>query len=112
MQKRSLLRSIIQKNRTNIETGSGSHWYDSDWKRNVFRDDNDTLKLWKPGDPLPDPGYTTHLSTGYRLFLQRILHKCLLPVVDRTRVGWDARCYPEKIQAEIQRQLIGIHSRD
>lgn len=108
LHRRCRLRAIMmadQENRSNWSRPELHHWTEGEWRRLVTRDDSSGLHFWGKGSELPDGRFFGHVRQPHIRLLQRIIHSCLLPLLDRQRPKWPMDGYPQRIPDEIAREL-------
>jgi hypothetical protein len=85
------------------------HWSQPDWAKFVAPDNLPNLHFWAPGAPLPSYQFDNHLAQQPKRLLQRLVHSCLLPLLDRSRPRWPSEAGPLPIEdivaARLSREL-------
>ena len=84
---------------------SGNHWFESDWRVHLIEDNDERLYDWRPGDPLPEFGYRSHLAPQPKRIVQRILHGVFVRHLDSIRANSQPRFEACLIPDEKQREL-------
>ena len=95
LERRCRLRAIMMadaENRSNW-TFHYHYWQEREWRKFITPDDLPELRYWEPGTELPDPGFTNHLRPWPIRTLQRMVHACCLPVLDRILKDPDTRAH-------------------
>jgi hypothetical protein len=108
LERRCRLRAIMmsdEENRANWTRPELHHWVEREWKKFITPDDLAGLKLWEPGTKLPLVSLTNHLRAPHIRTLQRFVHAFCLPMLDRTRQGFDPGARPQSIPASVVREL-------
>lgn len=109
LRRRCCLRSIMLEDKSI----SGKHWANidqhywnfSDWRKFVRPDNQSGLHYWKTGETLPKIKNRNHLPPFRKRFIQYILHRFFVRLVDRLRPGWQPSDYPDPIPQEIVKRL-------
>ncbi|HEV2472408.1 MAG TPA: glycosyltransferase family 2 protein, partial [Chthonomonadales bacterium] len=83
--RRCRLRAIMM---ADPELACSRHWAEADWRRQVVPENLPGLQYWQPGTELPQPRFTNHLAPLPKRALQRLVHACCLPLLDRFRPGY------------------------
>lgn len=100
LRRRCLLRAKMMthlENRANWTHPDLHHWMEHEWRKFVITDSTNALPRWLPGTPLPLVCQFDHLSAKPKRMIQRLVHACLLPCLDRFRPEWPEDAYPVKI---------------
>ena len=108
LERRCRLRAIMmsdKENRANWTRPQLHHWVEREWKKFITPDDSAGLKFWEPGTELPFVSLTNHLRAPHVRMLQRFVHAFCLPMLDRTRRGFDPGATPQLIPANVVREL-------
>jgi len=108
LERRCRLRAVMMsdpENRSNWSHPQLHHWREREWEKFVTPDDFLGLKFWKPGMELPLVRLTNHLRAPHIRALQRFVHAFCLPMLDRTRRGFDVTARPQPIPDDIVREL-------
>lgn len=108
LERRCRLRAIMMadaENRSNWTQPELHHWAEKEWRKFVTADDLPDLKYWKEGSPLLTPGFTNHLRPWPVRTLQRVIHACCLPVLDRMRPSRPPEARPQPIPDSIVQLL-------
>jgi glycosyltransferase involved in cell wall biosynthesis len=108
LERRCRLRAIMmsdEENRANWTRPELHHWVEREWKKFITPDDLAGLKFWEPGTKLPLVSLTNHLRAPHVRMLQRFVHAFCLPMLDRTRRGFDPGATPQSIPASVVREL-------
>jgi hypothetical protein len=93
------------QNRANWLRPDAHHWSEADWRRFVVPDGDPGIARWEPGCDLPQYRFTDHLRSAHVRATQRLVHGCLLPVLDRLRPAWPEDMYPQRLPPELVRRL-------
>ncbi len=108
MNRRCRLRAIMMADETNRKNWTQPelhHWSEQEWKKFITPDTLPGLHHWAPGSELPEFHQTNHLAALKKRALQRIVHACLLPLLDRMRPKWQVDTYPQRIPSEVIQTL-------
>jgi hypothetical protein len=105
MSRRCRLRVVMKNCSVMGDPGSFNHWAEQEWRKFVAADNMPGLTYWRPGEPLPQYDFTSHLAKPRTRAIQRIIHAAGLPILDRLRPAWPEGTYPEKIPADLIARL-------
>ncbi|HMJ89675.1 MAG TPA: glycosyltransferase family A protein [Candidatus Acidoferrum sp.] len=107
LDRRCRLRAVMMADKENRKnwTTEFHYWQESEWRKFITPDDAPGLKHWAAGAELPVVHQTNHLAKPPIRALQRVVHKCLLPLLDARRVGWSDDGRPLRISPEIVSRL-------
>ncbi len=108
LERRCRLRAIMMAdatNRSNWSRPDQHHWTEREWRKLIVPDALPGMKLWRHGDELPSPGFQNHIRSWPVRSLQRILHSCFLPVLDRMRQSRTFEAQPLPLPPEVIRRL-------
>ena len=110
LERRCRLRAAMMadgENRRHWSHPERHHWSEAEWRRFVAPDDLPGLHYWQPGTALPEFRFTNHIASPHVRAVQRLVHGCLLPVLDRVRPGYPDDAYPQRIDDDVVRHLEG-----
>ncbi len=93
------------ENRANWTTPEIHHWMEADWRRFITPDDAPDLHYWEPGSELVASHDRSHLRPWPTRMVQRVIHACGLPLLDRTRQSYPAEARPRSIPEEVSERL-------
>lgn len=108
LERRCRLRAVMmadQENRSNWTSPELHHWAEQEWRKFVTPDGDPALRHWQPGTPLPEVHQTNHLASAPKRLVQRLVHACALPLLDRLRPTWPDGTVPQPISPEVVRKL-------
>ena len=108
LMRRCQLRAIMMADATNRSHWTHPelhHWAQREWRKFITPDDLQGLRHWAPGAELARSDFHSHLSKGTRRLVQRLVHACCLPLLDRCRDTWRANDFPQQIPPELQAEL-------
>jgi hypothetical protein len=108
LRRRCVLRAMMMASKQNNQHWSQPelhHWTQLDWKKFVIPDNNPNLRLWTPGTPLPLYHFDNHLAPQSKRLAQRLVHSCLLPLLDCFRPEWPSDAGPMSIEDGIVARL-------
>jgi hypothetical protein len=109
--RRCRLRAVMmadEENRRNWSRPEMHEWTEQDWKKCVTPDDLPGLRFWKPETELELVHQTSHLRSLHVRALQRFIHACCLPLLDRMRRRADhefPQIIPRDLTARLEREL-------
>jgi hypothetical protein len=108
LDRRSRLRALMLAdpvNRANWSSADSHHWNEGEWRKCVVPDDAPGLLHWQPGQEFAEVRQTNHLAKTPVRAVQRLVHGCLLPLLDPRRAGWDMASRPKEIGEVVQIRL-------
>jgi hypothetical protein len=88
-----------------VGCNSSPHWQVTDWRELLKSADDPELTYWRPCDDLPAYEWTNHLAPPHMRFAQRLVHRTLLPILDRMRPGFPPGYQASPIPPEVDREL-------
>jgi hypothetical protein len=108
LERRCRLRAVMMADRENRQNWSQPelhHWAEAEWRKFITPDDEPGLQQWTAGEPLARVGYMNHLARPPKRVAQRLVHACMLPLLDRCRPKWPSDAYPQRIPPALVAQL-------
>lgn len=105
LKRRCMLRAAMMANEENRSSGSFHHWAEYEWRKLITPDGCPGLQRWTPGTQLTEVVQMNHLTGFPKRMTQRLAHAFLLPLLDRTRRGWNESDYPQLIPDDVVRRL-------
>jgi glycosyltransferase involved in cell wall biosynthesis len=108
LERRCRLRAIMMadaENRGNWSRPELHHWSEREWKKFVTPDELPGLMFWKPGTDIELVHHRNHLRGPLVRAMQRLLHACCLPILDRQRTEFPSNAKPQAIPTKIVERL-------